>query len=599
MLGRPLLDEQLLNQEERNQSIELEVFENDQTGYIPPAINHDAAPEAEALVENPAVENPAIAVDEVELANINMLKNSINNLNPTDLARELANGLAFNSITPQGKKQVLDHYIEVHKIEYYTLVGHSAFGYLGEFFYLFWDLKSRLTTTAKLTHEPVPNPEDPESESILFAASKRNIIGNAIATPFITLANVTYNPFADAKDYFKMRMLNPETALSHVIYKHPFLATMFLTYAFGGSYVEVDGLKDEEWAKKAGPAINILYAALVYSGIAYYAAFQFNDTIQGFAKWKASKSLLLEAITCGNGLNSEERIINLFSAAHEFIAFSERVFRMSYGGFRAQGYELGSAIGLGTTPVAIATRCLPTRKMYKYEANGLTAEEFATATAQYNAAYMLSPKWNQAKLFFSAPIFLTLPGAYFAYQYGADSKLEGDNYKNYILGTMAAVVTSLTTDYVLQFSIPARRKAIIDLALDTKAVQAILDNPTLSIPNKKSYALSFVANFLDQSSRVGAIFFMLNRLWPDTFDNDNSAGEARVFAALCVDAFLSSSSFKYQQEKGQEAYSTLVPTLFATKPVIAQAAVAPLALPEDAEDLMLPEPATRRSCAIM
>jgi hypothetical protein len=500
----------------------------------------------------------------------------LKNFMDTHTDQEVANYLRSKTKTPDGEKTryqllddktqkgVLNYSISKHPAVFSSIVVHGILGYVGELFYLYWDYQARIKTVAKLF------PSIPDDV---------NFGVNLAATFFITEANITYSPLAEARSYMLKKMLEPEKAFLKELNSNRLLTLCFALYAFGGGYVEVDQI-DEELTDAFGPYLKFIpIVALVYAAVAYYTAYSLNDTIEGFNNWLKSESLFLKAFNPYNGEILEDRYTAGFVCGHEFLTLAERVIRMAYGGYQAGNQQDGQLagiiaaclVGAGTVPVALGTRVMATERHYYDPA--ITPEMYAAAQLKFNELYAKSPLKEELYLFLTPSVLLVTPPAFMAYL-GVDMLLAstfrtGDPYSRAIISASAALVTAIATHVTLGFRYPAKRRTTNLIA---KADIPVVENEI--VPNQFTKWNSTIANITDTTSRLITFVYVLMVLFPDIFD-DNKTNDANrnIFIEFCITAFISLSAYRYQDRKVANALVAFFPSIFGEKPVKAQALI--------------------------
>jgi hypothetical protein len=511
--------------------------------------------------------------DEYTLAD---LKNLIDAGNYAELSEVLRRSIITDDSKPQKffdimeeneRKELLAYYISNNNKTYYSILLHCIGAYVSEFFYIYWNLESCIEIMTALLPFLSENEWTGINESFL---------------PFVALANITFNPMDEARDYMRNKMLDPNQAILKVINNNKILALAFALYAFGGAYIDVEDLntplKDKIGLGRIGPM-----GALVYSAVVYYFVMQFIDTKQGILKWKNSKSIFAESINFKNKLSISDRITNVYCMFHQSLAFGERGLRLAYGGWSAGNQQfgdepygniiansIGAAVGAGTIPVALGTRIIPTLKMYDPDVAGITPEEYAEAKKKYDENYwkyrFISPVIAEAKLMlFSPTIFLTVIPAAFAAAYLPTPYLPD------VAPYAYAGTTALLTHTLGCMRFPAQRRAIIQIAEEDKplAIDEIR-------PNKGTKVLAFVSNTIDQGTRVLDAVYMLSRLAQSSFDITKLSGKLCVITALALESYLSTSALRYQAEKSGRAIAGLGKSLLGRYDIFAQKPKAPV-----------------------
>jgi hypothetical protein len=446
------------------------------------------------------------------------------------------------------QKEILNYYIKSQTFEYRVILAHGYIGYAGEAFYLNWDRLARMEVYRTFLPK---------------ASELSNEIFNDIMTPPIILANVVYIPGPEAIGYMRNKMLDPEKAFTNQIRKNKLLSLMFLLYAFGGGYIEIVDI-DQWLADHLGQIGKLLpELLLLYAAIAYYAAFNLADTIEGFDTWMKLPSLLKKAFARVNEGEFNERFIALFGATHETLTFVERILRMSYGGWEAGNQQLGpiaafilaAAVGIGTAPVALATRGMAARNIYNLSRFKKT--QINAAIAKFNLQYADNPIRKEVELFLTPSLFLLAPAAMFAYDYGSYNI---DAPRSVLSGLLYGLTSTLVLHAALGLRYPAKRREIVSFASDLESVPA----HTIK-PNKVATAISTFVNMCDTSSRIFTMAYTLEQLFPGTFNNDNEMGQKFLFCALSLESFISISQFLYQRQKSAIAFAGLSPRFFSHK----------------------------------
>lgn len=467
---------------------------------------------------------------------------------------ELSHVLTFKKLTKEQQTELVNYYKSKNSLKNNVILAHAVAGYFGEFFYLYWDVVSRLEVCPKLF---------PGVDKTLLE------IANYAATPFIAAANITYNPKAEADGYMKKVMLDPNASLGKVTRANGLLTLSFILYSFGGGYIEVQQLND--WMdKNFGNFKYIPIALLIYTAICYYVAFNFEDTIEGVKNWKEQDSLLKKAFSCSNKESLGERWTALFVGVHEFATFIERITRIGYGGFvagmqntdknTAAGFSLGGVIALASMPVALGTRVMNTRNQYYPQS--LTRQEYALVETHFNnrhAGFCGAIK-REIKFILNPTLFLNVPASLFAFNLGSDL-IDEPKFNNWItsksVGGAFAATTSMLV-YALT-RIPAKRKEIVAMA---SAIKAAATNAEAKVINFSGKLLAASSNVLDQTSRTLTLGYMLQDMLPDLFDTNSDSGQMNMFRVLCLQAFIASSAFYYQNKKGEGAFLSIAPCLF-------------------------------------
>lgn len=482
----------------------------------------------------------------------------------------------FSALTQANKNSVediIDCYVKKHKIQYLNLMAHNILAYIGEGFYLYWDRESRIKTTSIL-----PGMDKPLSSKTTLTG---NELFNNVATAPITVANFTFDPNTEVRNYFQSIIEDPNNALSGVLKKHPVLASMFVLFAFGGGYVDVVDIQD--WLQDKMGTLGKLGAStlLVYAAIIYYTVYNFNDVIQLYSKWMNSDSLLLNVGREIRKGNFEEAATNFVVGMHEFLTLIERVFRMSYGGYEAGaqsfnellGYILGTAVGIGTIPVAVATRCMATRSFY--DLSGIPRHVVAQAVQQFNERFSSTfPRkiWREMNLIIDPALFLETAITWIAYDRTADTT------NNRATASVMATLTALVMHLIYRNA--SKKKMIVQSAKalleeESKAISGAQQKPKTNMAGK---IVSLTATIFDQGSRVvtfgystAAIAIFSTLLGTFALPKEELHGDEptvnykNLALLLLLESYIAVSAFRYQLGKTRGAITNFLPRFFAKK----------------------------------
>lgn len=482
----------------------------------------------------------------------------------------------LNKLHKNKVEEIIDHYVSKHKLQYASLMIHNLLAYGGEGFYIYWDVNARLDTTSGVV---------PPADNSIVGSSRItwNKLGNYPATAPIAVANFTFDPKAEIRGYFQSLIEDPNNALSEILKEHPVLATMFVLYAFGGGYSSVVDLQDS-LQDAVGTAGKYFFSSLlVYSALVYYTVYNFKDTIELYGKWMGSDSLLLNALKEARQGNFEEASTNIVVAIHEFLALTERVFRMSYGGYEAgkqqlnklAGVIMGSAVGAGTIPVALATRCMATRSFY--DLSGIPKHIVAEAGEKFHNQFsssFLRKIWREINLLIDPAIFLQAAVTWLAYD---QANGEAGNNQG-----MAAATASLTACMLhLIYRGAAKRKMIVksakEMFAEEQKTHEISYSPKTETNTAGKYT-ALVATSFDQSSRIVTFGYSVAAMLPAIFGTfalskeERNGEEATVnyknlAILLLIETYITASAFRYQLGKTQQALTSFLARFFAKKPV--------------------------------
>jgi hypothetical protein len=476
----------------------------------------------------------------------------------------------YKSFSKEAQADIFEYYKSKHKATYYTSLFHSGLGYVGELFYLWWDLQARMTLFKIFAPESMQN---------------ANIPLNAIATLPITVANITYSPKQEARNQMEIMMIK-NTSFIDSVFTHKFLAAMFGLYAFGGGYIEIVDI-EQDLEDKLGPAKWVPIIILMYAAIAYYTIYNFADTLDGIETYRHLPSLAKNALNPFNGISRNERITSAFSAMHEFLSLVERTARMSYGGFESgrqqlnttAGIVMASAVGFGTSFVALGTRVIATRKMYNRpfirrpesdsvealaEYETLNREQqvaFNMAEQEFNNRYYQARIWNEFKLFCTPTLFLVgIPGIMTSGL--LSQKFDLNTTEDFFAS--AGLITSLAVVFhaLLGLREPAKSKEIIRLM-----EAASPGNPDAIEPNALADWIATVANSMDQGSRVLTIGYSLMQMLPMVFNTESEVGRRMIASSISFAAFIALSAYRYQKGKVKNAITIMFPQILSTQAV--------------------------------
>ncbi len=458
----------------------------------------------------------------------------------------------FDAMPSEKQDELLDYYMKHYRIEHYFILTQGFLGYVGEVFYLYWDLLARMTVFRKYF------PNAPETA---------NQVINYTFTAPITLANITYWPPSLARDYMKDKMLY-EKSFVKAIKENKFKTIMFAIYAFGGGYVEIVDINDDLNGASYGKFF--IEAFLIIAAIDYYTAFQFNDFIENSKKYADMPSLIKRAFNFANGRDFGDRVTDIFNGMHEAICVVERIFRMAYGGFEAgkqqsggsvaAGFVAATVIGTCTAPIAYAIRTTPLRAMYALERftedeidrakinyDSKYPEHFLTSDHGFDAKHALRFLKGEFKLFFTPTLFLIAPGAVWATSYAVNAV---DNaVAKAAVGTAVGAGSLAALHFGLFLRNPALRKAIV-----YEATNLTKPAPGSVVPNKLNYAISGSINLCDQTSRVLTFGYVMSEMFPELFDLNSTVGSNMLMTILFLDAFIAISAWLYQMDKSAEAF---------------------------------------------
>jgi hypothetical protein len=469
-----------------------------------------------------------------------------------NLEAKTNNPTAWKALPKEVRAELLQRFLNTHKLEYRSLVGHGLLGYVGEIAYIYWDYVARVEICEFIFRSL---PED----GIKYA--------NAILTIPIASANLTYNPIGDAKAYMQNKMLFPDKTFTNAIKSNKLLALAFAAYASAGGYVEVVQINDflEDTLGAYGKFVPIVI--LVYAAIAYYTAFNFADTIDGCKDWKDSSSLLKKAFSLDPNVKVPERIIALVNSFDEFFSFLERLMRMGYGGFEAgaqqinylSGIIIGSFAALGTAPVVVGTRVMTRRRMYHMS----DMEKYEAAALIFEVTYKDKALLKEAKLFFSPTLLLEFPLAYLAFL-GPYEGLDGP--AGAALGTFCTVATIAAMHLMLRQS--NKQIEIVSIA-NKRAAEEKQPDPDEIRPNKAAVRYADFCNFTDQASRTLTMGYVLTVLLPDQFDQDTQNGRNMLYCMLSLIGYIALSAYMYQGKKTADTFASILP-FFRQKPAADQ-----------------------------
>ena len=531
------------------------------------------------LKNNGKIERQEMFVDKVEgLVSFDVLSEAITPSSNNKTFKKLKDMFGkplFSELSKNQVKDVVDHYVAVHKCQYINLMAHNILAYIGEVFYLYWDVEARM----QMTPGVFPVMGKPLSSSTSITG---NEVLNYPATAPIAVANFTFDPKTEIRDYFKSIIEDPNNALGGVLKKHPVLATMFALFSFGGGYAGVVDLQDWLQEKTGTAGRYLLSTTLVYAALVYYTVYNFNDVIQLYDTWKNSDSLVLKAAKDLRQGNFGEAATNGVVAIHEFLTLIERIFRMSYGGYEAGrqqanelvGIGLAAAVGVGTVPVALATRCMATRSFY--DLSGIPKHIVTQAERQFNERFsggFLSAVWREVNLVVDPAIFLQAAITWFTY----------DQVANATNNKAAAGSVASCTAFLLHmvYRNAAKRKMIVQSAKNILA-EAMKDTPQAKAKlktNKAGEIVSLVATTFDQSSRivtfgfsVAAMAMFSDLLGTFALSKEQLNGAEptvnykNLLLLLLLETYITASAFRYQLGKTRGALTNCIPKFFAEKP---------------------------------
>jgi hypothetical protein len=460
--------------------------------------------------------------------------------------------MPFYAMPTEKQEELLNYYVNHYLIEHHFIMSQGFLGYVGEVFYLYWDLLARMTVFRKF----FPNAPEDANKAINYT----------FMVP-ITMANITYWPPSEAREYMKNKMLYQKSFVA-AIKEHKFKTLMFFLYAFGGGYVEIvdinDDLNDASWGKY------LVEAFLIFAAIDYYTAFQFNDVIEMSKKYATMPSLLKRAFDYANGRDFADRVTDLFNGMHEAICVVERILRMGYGGFEAgkqqsggsiaYGFAVGGVVGVATAPVAYAIRTYPLRAMYdldRFPPEDVTKgidnyrlkypQYLLDSDDEFTVKHALQFLKGEFKLFLTPSLFLIAPGAVWATSYAVNAVDNG--FAKAAVGTVVASGSLAALHFGLFLRNPALRKDLVyEASIVTKPA------PGTVVPNKLNYAISGTINLCDQTSRVLTFGYVMSEMFPELFDLETTIGSNMLMTILFLDAFIAISAWLYQIDKSAEAF---------------------------------------------
>ena len=463
------------------------------------------------------------------------------------LAAALAPKSVFDRLNKDDKKTLTTAFTEFSPDNQWTELLFRYHGYLGmagEGFYLNW---TELALIAMLA------PILPGISSLVIATA---------AIGFIGIANVTFSPASMARDHIQNLMKDYENSVSIVMYASLVLSLMFGFMAFGGGYIEVEGLYDILTSLSSKILVSII---LSYAAMSYYYMYNYADTLAGFNKWMSLDWNSVKAIKEFSNGNINEGLILSYSVGNEIATNIERIFRMAYGGFYAGtsvsgkvlAYILAIFVAIGTGPVSFATRGLKSRKFFDAELSGLTPEQYNHALAEFEATEATSGNGfknalaQEALLFISCNLFLQ--GPLVALSMDHDHLASA---RNIILGTAILALSHVALRNT------AKRKLVIDKALiaankfDLKDADG--ESAQLSF---LGYVLSVISCVLDLFSRNISFCYVLQAMIPSVFNLDTPEGKFYQALALSLDAFISLPGYAYQLHNVQDALMKIFPVL--------------------------------------
>lgn len=476
----------------------------------------------------------------------------------TDGNQRTHTSVVFDTFNKKQQKELLNLFINLYPAEFYFVFTNAHLGYVGEGFYLYWIFNADKTVTETL----IP--------SITEDANLGTQVGAIVP---ITLANVTYWPANSAREYMLTRMLRPKFSPGNLIMSNKAKAIMFSLYALAGGYVEIIEIdkKMDEWM---GAARYVPEAVLLWAAVAYYTAMQFEDTLKGVKTWEKSESLFLKAFHPYNGLKLGDRCTAAYVGFLETISTVERDMRMGYGAYVAGKQQFGSeyvgaglaiAVAIATTPVALGTRGAAAREKFYPKKLIQNPDAFIAAEAKYNAKYLQSPIWHEAKLFLTPTLLALAPLGYIVAQNSVSNDM--DTPKWAIVGTSMGIFSTLVAHFALGLRNPAKQLEINAIAL------ADLDKRDPSpaneiVPNTAGIVTGAVSNAFDVFSRILTFAVVLMEFAPEYFDTSKEEGiseaEKKQFlmSILFLQAFILLPSVYYQAGKTAYAFASFAPWLF-------------------------------------
>lgn len=464
---------------------------------------------------------------------------------------------------------LLEQYIKENPGNYRTSLFLAVYGYYSEAFYWGFDFLSRVAGLA-IFFEVL-------NISIGKSTSPASLTLNLLLSVGVVLANITYDPAADAKALCKKLMLRPDLTFFEALVgdkakKNPLMTAAFA--AFGTSGALPDLLPVLAIVNpKTNPALFGFFAvSLILSSDSYYFSFNFADVMDGT---KVGIKAFMKALhDFYSEETPEDHIKNKSASArttllHMTLAALFRAFTIAYGPYMAvtnvsaalsaegkpspQSVTLGFALAVigavATLTTVPATRWIAVAKTYYPQ---IGAETWEQAVKQYNEFKENNPltAWLQLKqdpstflvggLSYAVPAYITMALDTYAGGVAPSTKI-----------AMMAVLAPVVAKWMFDGFAPAAELK----AINAKAKE--IDHP-YGNPEDDINTVSGTSVAIDLGSRAAATLYIAQFMFPDYCDPETELGKTNLVVLFSVAAFLLWSQFMYQGKSVSKAHASML-----------------------------------------